>query len=86
MLKSLLYLQLKIWLEFLFFQSDKRGVFSAFTVAPRCGAIEPVNVDFLGGSIVRAGQKVYIRVYLPPATLRHSQIASNITQNLICLC
>jgi len=26
MLKSLLYLQLKIWLEFLFSQSDKRGL------------------------------------------------------------
>ena len=28
MLKSLLYLQLKIWLEFLFFPSDKRGIYS----------------------------------------------------------
>lgn len=33
-------------------------------MAPRCGSSGSVNVDFLDGSIVRAGQKVYIRVYL----------------------
>jgi len=46
-------------------QFSRFGTVMPFTMAPWCGSSGPVNVDFLDGSIVRAGQKVYIMPQLP---------------------